>query len=176
MGSAFTEAAHLVRRFFGAIRPGPPAAADAAWALQHLTADERALWHRMSRPDQRHAVQVARDVEAVLGPDTTTPVIVAALMHDVGKVVSELRTPSRVAATLVWAVVPDQQADAWLAGPPVRRALALYRRHPEIGEELLRAAGAPEIAATWAADHHKPADRWRVDRRLGQVLKDCDDD
>lgn len=129
----------------------------------------------MSHPDQRHAITVARDVSAEL-PDASRPVMAAALLHDVGKVQSGFRTPARVVATLFWAVADDKTADRWLADSGMKRRLAEYRRHPEIGEQLLLEAGADPLTASWAADHHKPPERWRVDPALGDVLKSCDDD
>lgn len=167
---------HLATRFFGSLRPGPPSAADLIWADDFLTAGERRLLRRMSNPDQRHAIEVARAVAAEL-PDADDTVMAAALLHDVGKVDSGLRTPARVAATLFWAVAPDELADRWLAGRPgVRRRLASYRRHPEIGEQLLSDAGAAALTANWAADHHKPPARWRIDPAIGELLKRCDGD
>lgn len=169
------ELLHLSRRFFGSIRPGAPPDADLAWADEQLLLGERALLRRMSNPDQRHAVAVARDVFAEL-PDASRPVMAAALLHDVGKVQSGFRTPARVVATLFWAVAGDQTADRWLSASGVQRRLAEYRRHPEIGEQLLLEAGADPLTANWAADHHKPLERWRVDPAVGDVLKRCDDD
>lgn len=129
----------------------------------------------MSNPDQRHAVEVARGVASEL-PNTTDAVMAAALLHDVGKVDSRLRTPARIVATLFWAVVPDDLADRWLDTSGLRRRFASYRRHPEIGEQLLLEAGASAQTASWAADHHKPRERWRIDAEAGDVLKRCDDD
>ncbi len=129
----------------------------------------------MSNPDQRHSIEVARDVAAALS-DASRPVMAAALLHDVGKVQSDLRTPARVAATMLWTVAGDEVADRWLSASGRRRRLAEYRRHPEIGEQLLLDAGADVLTAGWAADHHKPAERWRIDPSLGDVLKRCDDD
>lgn len=175
MAGPLREVLHLAGRFFGSIKPGAPAPADLAWADQHLTAGEQALLRRMSNPDQRHSIAVARDVAAEL-PEAARPVMAAALMHDVGKVQSGFRTPARVAATLFWAVADDGTADRWLTVAGPRRRLAEYRRHPEIGEQLLLAAGADSLTAGWAADHHKPAEKWRIEPALGDVLKRCDDD
>lgn len=97
-------------------------------------------------------------------------------MHDVGKVQSGFGTPARVAATLLWAVADDDLADRWLTVTGPRLRLAEYRRHPEIGERLLLDAGADPLTAGWAADHHKPVEKWRIDPALGDVLKRCDDD
>lgn len=175
MSVSLRDALHLIGRFFGSIKPGAPSTADLAWADDHLTVGERVLLRRMSNPDQRHSIAVARDVLGEL-PDAPRSVLAAALMHDVGKVESGFRTPARVVATLLWAVAGDATADRWLSGTGIRRRLAEYRRHPEIGERLLIDAGADPLTAGWAADHHKPADKWRIEATLGDVLKRCDDD
>src|SRR5687768_99104 len=106
-------AAHLITRFFGSLRPGPPGSADASWAEEQLLSTEVELWRRMRNPDRRHAVGVARRVERQLGPKATRPVLAAALLHDVGKTVSHLHTYGRVVATLSAAVAGREQAVAW---------------------------------------------------------------
>ena len=177
------ELLHLTKRFFGAVRPGAPAAEDEAWALDHLLDGERAVWAKMNNPDRRHAVAVARAVVETFeaaGSDhgRDRSVVAAALLHDSGKVLSGLRTPSRVVATVFWAVADDDVADRWLAdevGGP-RRRLAQYRRHPELGADMLRDAGSATLTYQWAADHHRPSERWSVAHDIGTVLKDCDDD
>ncbi|MGH1504471.1 MAG: hypothetical protein ACRBI6_13005 [Acidimicrobiales bacterium] len=179
--AGFAEPIHLARRFLGSIRPGPPAAADEAWARRHLGDGEIRLWERMSNPDRRHAVGVARAVVAELGDESSTPpVVAAALLHDVGKVVSGYRTPARVVATLVWAAVPvgdrSARAEAWAERPWPWRRMGEYRRHPELGEALLIEAGADPLTSNWAGDHHRPVDRWRVAPEIAAVLKACDDD
>ena len=169
-------AAHLVRRFAGSVRPGSPRPGDERWAESHLSAGEIPLWRRMSNPDRRHAVGVARAVVEELGPDVDRRVVAAALLHDVGKVVCGYRTPARVVATLVWAVVDDDRVPVWChRGRPWRR-LAQYRSHPELGAELIRQAGGDPLTAAWAAEHHRPAEQWTVPRAVAVVLKACDGD
>ena len=135
----------------------------------------------MNNPDRRHAIEVARAVVAKLG-EPERPVVAAALLHDVGKVVSGYRTPARVVATMVWAVADDSLADQWLdqSAPRKRlvslKKLAQYRRHPELGEQLLIDAGADRLTSSWAGDHHRPQVRWRVTPDIAAVLKACDDD
>ncbi len=130
----------------------------------------------MSNPDRRHAIGVARGVVAELGSDTDRAVIAAALLHDSGKVVSAYRTPARVAATLIWAVVADERAVTWLErGRPLRR-LAQYRLHPELGAALLTEAGSDPLTIGWTADHHRLPPAWRIDAEIGSVLKACDGD
>ena len=173
---AALDAVHLVRRFFGAIRPGAPSSEDEAWARDQLNEGERDLWERMNNPDRRHAIGVARAVQSQLADQAVRPVLAAALLHDVGKVVSNYRTPARVLATVVWAVVPDDRAGRWADRGWPRRRMGEYHNHPELGEQLLVAAGADPITASWAGDHHKAVKHWRVSRDIGDVLKACDDD
>ncbi len=169
--------AHLVVRFLGSIKPGPPTPDDEAWAQRHLSDGERSIWYRMSNPDRRHAIEVARAVVDQLGEARATqPIVAAALLHDSGKVVCGYRTPMRVVATLVWAVVDTSHATSWLERRDPWRRLAQYRLHPELGAELLAEAGADDLTVHWAADHHLPADEWRVDPTFGIVLKACDGD
>lgn len=186
MAQPLRQLVHLAGRFVGSLRPGPPATADEAWAIEHLGAGEQALWQRMSNPDRRHAVGVARAVvegwpEIAGGRAEPTPprdVVAAALLHDVGKVDAGLRTPARVVATLVWAVVDDDVAERWLTAGPndPRSRLARYRRHPEIGGRLLADAGAAPLTVSWAEQHHRSPVTWTVDPDVGQLLKACDDD
>lgn len=166
------------------LRPGPPSRPDDAWARSQLGPGEQALWARMSNPDRRHALAVAREVarrwpEVDRDGPTPTPVLAAALLHDVGKVESGLRTPARVGATVVWAVLDDDLAARWADDETVgrmRRRLGRYRRHPEIGADLLRRAGADPLTADWAEHHHRPEGMWSVDLAVGRLLKACDDD
>jgi hypothetical protein len=171
------QAWHLTRRFVASLRPGPPAPADEAWARVQLLPGEAALWARMSHPDRRHAVAVARAMVARLGPGVEREVVAAALMHDSGKVESGLGTFSRVGATLVWGVVDASAAPRWAAGRSgLARRLGRYRLHPELGAELLAEAGAHPLTVAWAREHHLPPDRWTVATPVASVLKACDDD
>lgn len=168
---------HLARRFFGSLRPGPPSPTDEAWAIAHLNPGQEALWRRLSNPDRRHGVEVARAVIDELGERATDPVVAAALLHDSGKVVSGFGTFSRVAATLVWGVIDHAKADEWQHHDrALLRRLGQYRLHPELGGDLLEKASSDPLTVAWAREHHQPVERWTIDREIGAVLKACDDD
>lgn len=161
-----SQALHLAKRFAGSLRPGGPSAADEAWAASLLNEGEQALWRRMSGPDRRHAVLVARAVAQ--SPVASAPgVLPAALLHDVGKVEAGLGTVSRVAATLAR---PWGRA-AW-APDRFRR----YYEHPRRGADLLAAAGSHPTTVAWALEHHLPRRAWTVPAEVGRVLKAADDD
>lgn len=177
LASTVRHAWHLARRFAASVRPGPPSADDDAWVRANLTSGERFVWDRMSNPDRRHAAGVARAVAADLGTDADRPVIAAAVLHDSGKVVSGLRTPARVAATLLWATLDDEVAMRWADRPRGwKRRLGQYRLHPSLGAELLAEAGSDPLTVAWTREHHLPAEEWTVPLAVASVLKACDDD
>ena len=159
---------HLIRRFVLSIWPGGPGLDDEAWARASLLSGEVVLWAKMSGPDRRHAVAVARRVERALG-GAGRPILAAALLHDVGKIVSGLSVPTRVVAT-IFGLVGGRRV--WSGNGRI----ACYLRHPEIGAQILAEAGSDTVTVAWTAEHHLPRDRWTVDRRIGEALRAADDD
>ena len=156
---------HLAGRFFGTLRPGGPSPEDGAWVETILEPAEYALWARQPGHDRRHTAEVARQVEAALagGPhagDSRWPA--CALLHDIGKLASGLGIPARVLATLVGRATGGA-APGWEERPGLRRRIARYLRHAEIGADLIRRAGGRDEVAHWAAAHH---DRSRLDPHL----------
>lgn len=120
---------HLGRRFATSLSRRAPSAADEEWARSFLSPWERDLWNRFRYPDRRHAITVARRF-VELRPGATRDEVAGALMHDIGKVESDLGTFTRVAATVV--------------GPRTER-FRLYHAHEAVGAELLRRAGSSTI-------------------------------
>jgi hypothetical protein len=168
---------HLARRFAGALSPAGPDPEAEEWVRGILTGPELALWSRMSGPDRRHAVGVARRVVAALGPDDATPAVrAAALLHDVGKVEAGLGTLGRVPATVLGMVAGHRRAQHWATGRGPLRRVGEYLDHPRIGAELLEGAGSDPLTVRWAAEHHLPSERWRVPSRVASALKAADDD
>jgi hypothetical protein len=170
------KSGHLVRRFFGSLRPGGPNAVDAAWAESHLLPAEVELWRKMSGADRRHAVVVAREVERSLGHEATRPVVAAALLHDVGKTVSGLGTYGRVIATVSAALMGRAAAQGWSEARGFTRRVGLYVMHPQLGGDLLAMAGSDPITIAWAREHHSPDENWTLPRHVAHALKAADDD
>jgi hypothetical protein len=167
---------HLVRRFFGSLRPTGPSPADEAWALDRLTPGEAGLWRRMSAPDRRHAVAVAHRVDAALDAAATRAVLAAALLHDVGKVESELGPVRRAVATVAGMVGGRDAAQRWRTRRGAVGRAGRYLCHDEIGADLLAAAESDGLTVAWAREHHLPAERWTVGMEVGSALKAADDD
>jgi hypothetical protein len=148
--------AHLAGRFFGALRPGGASAADEQWVASVLEPGELGLWRRQPGHDRRHTVEVARRVELALagGPHAGDPRwLSAALLHDIGKLAAGLSVPGRVVATVLAKAAGGALSD-WEEEPGLRRRIALYLRHGELGADMIRMAGGREEAALWAAAHH----------------------
>jgi len=118
----------------------------------------------MGNPDRRHAVRVARRVEADLGDRATTPVMAAALLHDIGKTVSGIGTIGRVIATVSRPVRPRG----------ITRRIGLYVAYPDLGADLLERAGSDPLTVAWAAEHHRPSEEWTVPPEVGRALADAD--
>ena len=148
---------HLAGRFFGTLRPGGPGEADRAWVEAVLEPPEYGLWARQPAYDRRHSAEVARRVEAALagGPHAgDSRWLACALLHDIGKLAAGLGIFGRVLATLVGratggAVGEEQRG--------LRRRIALYLRHPDLGADMIRMAGGRPEVAHWASAHHERA-------------------
>ena len=117
---------HLSRRFFTSLSKRPPSTNDVAWVNEKLLTNEFALWKRMKSPDQRHSIEVARRFTE-LHPLFTRDQVAAALLHDIGKIESQLGVIGRVIATVV--------------GPKGTK-FRCYHDHEIIGLKLCRDAGS----------------------------------
>jgi hypothetical protein len=148
---------------------------DEAWATSHLAPAEEELWRRMSNPDRRHAVRVARRVEEALGDEADRAVLSAALLHDVGKTDAKLRTYGRVVATLTIALAGKKTVAAWTETRGIWRRIGLYAEYPRLGAEMLTLAGSDPLAVAWAREHHDPPEEWTVPPELGEVLAAADE-
>lgn len=117
---------HLVKRFLTSLSRRTLSVEQLAWVKKYLLEDEFSLWTRMTLSDQRHSLLVAqRFVD--LKPDAQRDHVAAALLHDVGKVESNLGIAMRVIATLI--------------GPRTKR-LQAYHDHETIGLALCAQAGS----------------------------------
>jgi len=140
-GSGFLkQVTHLIRRFFGTVfarRLDDQETTQIAKALGPALAP---LFFSMSTGDQRHALNVWRRLAY------EQEIAEAALLHDVGKVVSQLGPVSRACATVCGA-----------AGIRTSGRWAAYLDHGKIGARMLEDAGAGEVAIAFARFHPGPA-------------------
>ena len=160
---SFSMRSH-VRRFFKALR-AKMTAADRHFVEEYLTERERLLFYRQRVADQRHGVDAARfllaKTEAVVWPDQT-PLVKAALLHDVGKSRVSLPLWGRPAAVLLKAFAPGLYRDSSVRGeaadaPRLCQYVYLHRFHPRIGAEMLAAAGTEPEVVDLVRRHHSPS-------------------
>ncbi len=173
--------AHRVSRFFASVIGSAPSAEDTEWAEGWLSDHEAVCFRRMSSADRRHAVGVARAVDAHLDRDGSDDdadrgwVMAAALLHDVGKSVVGLGTYGRAVATLSGWIGGHDMAASWADTRGFTRKVGLYLQYPELGADLLRVAGSDDRVVAWAAEHHHPEEDWTVPVEMGRILQLADD-
>jgi hypothetical protein len=167
---------HLAKRFVGSLRPGGPSRRDVVWVISVLSEAEFALWARMSAPDRRHSVAIAREVDRRLGDDSSPAIRAAALLHDVGKIDAGLGTWGRVVATLAVKAAGPETADVWIERRGFTRRVGLYVQHPRLGGDMLELAGSDPLTVAWTREHHLPESEWTVAPRIARVLHEVDDD
>jgi hypothetical protein len=187
----FGSITHLAGRFFGALSPAGPPADDELWVRGQLVPGEQELWARMSGPDRRHAVGVARDSITLIDEgghgEAPRPVVAAALLHDVGKVESRLGTWARAGVTVVAMVAGRERVASWADRPmtsgrkhlrvrDLPGAAGRYVTHDRIGSDLLEQAGSDPLTVAWAGEHHRPESTWTVPRQYADALKEADGD
>ena len=121
-----SHVAHLAKRFVTSFSRRDVSDTELDMVRSALSAGEYEMWFRFNKADRRHSVEVAERFVA-LRPGASRNEIAGVLLHDIGKIVSNLSTLQRVAATIV--------------GPRTKR-FALYHQHEEIGADMLRRAGS----------------------------------
>ncbi len=150
---------NLIRRQVAALSRLQASPAEQAWAASVLQPAELGLWRRLSAHDQHHSVEVARGVERRLAGTEYAGDgrwLAAALLHDIGKVLSGLSLPERIVATLLGKVIAVRAARDWAAAPSgQKRRLGLYLTHGPAGAEWIRSAGGREEVAAWAEAHQR---------------------
>ena len=121
-----SHVAHLAKRFVSSFSRRDVSDAELKMVRSTLSAGECEMWIRFTKADRRHSVEVANRFVA-LRPGATRNEIAGVLLHDIGKIASNLSTFQRVVATIV--------------GPRTKR-FSLYHQHEEIGVDMLRQAGS----------------------------------
>ncbi len=160
-----------VRALFAWARP-----VDYEVAARVLSLPLMALFERMRRSEQQHSINVLRTLQARGYSDHS--LMVAALLHDVGKTRAAYHLWDRVLVVLVKAAFPDL-ARRWGQGDPVgwRRPFAINLQHPKWSAEMVRSAGADPLAVLLIANHQHHLDHapQSESERLLAALQAADD-
>jgi hypothetical protein len=144
---------YRTRQFWQALRPAP-AHEDLKIARASLAPAQWTLFCRLQPGEQAHGLRVLR---ALLDQGETAPdLLVAALLHDAGKLRAPLALWERVLIVLGSAFFPARAA-RWGQGRPRgwRRAFVVAAQHPAWGAELAAQAGASPRAVALIRRHQE---------------------
>jgi hypothetical protein len=134
------------------------AAQDYQFVERFLTPQQRALFSQMQPAEQVHSLQVAREL-LELGGDNPD-LLVAALLHDVGKISQPLQLWERIWIVLGEVLFPvlahKWGTTSYNSGPAsfLRWPFVMAERHPQWGAELVLQAGASPLTADLIRRHH----------------------
>ena len=151
---------YRVRQFWHSLSASP-APQDLEQALAVLSLEQRALFAQLQPAEQVHALKIWNRL-ADQG-ETQPELLVAALLHDVGKLRYRLNPLQRAIIVLVKAVNPEQ-ARRWGCQPSSewddlsgwRKAFILAEQHPAWGAEMARQVGVAPLAERLIREHDKP--------------------
>ncbi len=140
------------RQFWLAIRAPTPTPGQIAAAQELLNPSQMSLFTQMQASEQAHSLQVMKTLQEQ--GETHPDLMIAALLHDVGKIRYPLRLWERVLIVLGGKLVP-KLAQMWGNGIPRgwRRPFAVAAQHPFWGAELALEAGTPPLAASLIRRH-----------------------
>jgi len=144
---------YRTRQFWQALK-SPPALEDFELIQSILTPPQLGLFRQMQASEQAHSLRVLRAL--ITQGETQGDLLVAALLHDVGKSRVRLRLWERVAIVLVKALCPGC-VKRWGEGPPAnwRRAFVVSARHPDWGAQMAVDAGASPLTAALIRRHQE---------------------
>jgi hypothetical protein len=115
-----------------------------------------ALFFRMSDPDQSRSVRVFQTL-VDLGEENSD-LLMAALLHDVGKSLNPLRAWERSLIVITNRILPNQVLK-WGQGEPHgwRKPFVVALQHPEWGAALVQQEGGSETLVTLIRYHQEHA-------------------
>ncbi len=120
-----------------------------------------ALFIQLQPGEKNHAIRMFHRLKA-LGEEQPD-LLVAACLHDIGKLRYRLNPLERTMVVLVKAVHPDQAArwgnpdkEAWEDLPRWRKPFVVTEQHAGWGAEMARLAGVSSLTETLIRAHHHP--------------------
>jgi len=167
----FSRLVYRTRQFWNAL-PGSRKRVETEALLPHLTPSQVVLFRRMQPSEQAHAYQI---LERLIGAGQTDQnLLVAALLHDVGKILHPLSILDRVVIVLGKRFF-RRRSSHWGEGTPsrLRRSFVVAAHHSDWGADLAAQAGASSRAVDLIRRHQEIPS---FEDPLLAVLRSADDE
>jgi hypothetical protein len=167
---------YRARQFWAAFRANPKEE-DLDLARQVLTPTQMGLFRNMHPADKSHALRVLKRLQA-RGEDNHD-LLVAALLHDVGKVRHPLALWERILIVLGRAIFRERVRE-WGLGKPRgwKRPFVIAEQHPYWGAQMAAECGASSLAINLIWRHQEPPSTLpkSLEDRLLRALQSADED
>ena len=144
---------YRVGQFIRALTAGVPEE-EAAQATRILPPEARGLFRRQAIQDQRHALAVYHTL--CRAGHTDPRLLMAALLHDVGKAAAGLPAWQRAVIVVLGRFAP--RLLTWMSqGAPQgwRRPFVVHARHPQVGARWAQEAGCPPLTVALIRRHQE---------------------
>jgi hypothetical protein len=167
---------YRARQFFLALSATAPTSEGLEKARSVLTEGQMAAFERLQPSEQAHSLAV---LGTLLEQGENNPdLLVAALLHDVGKVCHPLRLWERVVIVISKTVFP-RRVKQWGVGNPrgIKRPFVISEQHPIWGAELVAETGASPLAVALVRRHQQapsPTENPSLEDRLLLALQSAD--
>lgn len=127
---------------------------DMAYVRDHLTPGQEGLFLRMQAYDRYHSVLFAKTLQSSVYR-VPEDLIIAALLHDVGKSRYPINSFHRMMAVIVNKFAPQWMEKASLEKMTFfNRTFLVAKHHAQWSEEMVRSVGVSERSA-WVIAHHE---------------------
>jgi putative nucleotidyltransferase with HDIG domain len=122
-------------------------------ARQVLSSGQMDLFMRLQPGERAHSLQILQQL-CVQGEENSD-LLIAALLHDIGKSVHPLRLRERVVIVIAKTLFPNR-IRAWGQGEPERwrRPFVIAEQHGTWGAEMAAQAGVSALTASIIRRHH----------------------
>jgi hypothetical protein len=172
----FSRLAYRARQFWNALlSPGKRVTSEVL--LPYLSTTQLILFRRMQPSEQVHAFQVLQRLKE--SGQSDGDLLAAALLHDVGKILSPLSIFDRVTIVVGKRLFP-KEARQLSEGPLTGggRPFVVAARHAEWGADLVEQAGASRRTVDLVRKHQDPSrpDPQTRNERLLALLQAADDE
>ncbi|WP_304519555.1 HDIG domain-containing metalloprotein [Clostridium tagluense] len=142
---------------------------DIDFLKMHLETYELQLFHQLPIHEQKHSINVARDVKLTCNQRVlqSENLIKVALLHDIGKIYSNMNPIDKSIMVIV-----DNITNGKIKLHKKSKNVNMYYNHGDIGYNLLRKYGYDDRFLFLVKNHHNNNITQDIELNL---LKECDD-